>query len=63
MAPIIEQPCAESAEYFEPLSVSQPLTDVPGQMADRISKLYADEERRDRRERTERLIREAEALQ
>jgi hypothetical protein len=44
------------------LAASQPIADVPGLMADRIAALYADEERRDRVRRTERLIREAEAL-
>lgn len=63
MAPIIEQPRPDSADYFEPLSASQPSPDVPGLLADRVGALYAAEERRDRKERTERLIRRAEQLQ
>jgi len=63
MAPIIDEPRQASAEFFEPLATSNPLADVPGLMADRIGSLYAEEERRDRLARTERLIRQAEALQ
>ena len=63
MAPFIEQPRPEAAEYFEPLAVSSKSSDVPGLAGDRIGTLYADEERKERKLRTERLIREAEALQ
>lgn len=63
MAPIIDQPRPEAADAFEPLAASQPQADVPGLMADRIGSLYADEERRERAARTERLIQEAEDLQ
>jgi hypothetical protein len=63
MAPIIDQPRPESAECYQPLSVSSAFSDVPGMLADRVGALYANEERKDRHERTERLIREAEALQ
>ena len=63
MAPIIDQPRPESPEYFERMPASEPLPDVPDLLADRVGRLYADEERRDRTERTERLIRRAERLQ
>ena len=41
--------------------VDQPL-DVPNMLADRIGELYASEERLQRRQRTNRLIREASHL-
>ncbi|HEY5540566.1 MAG TPA: hypothetical protein VIL41_03825 [Coriobacteriia bacterium] len=63
MAPIIEQPRPESADAFEPLPSAQRDVDVPGLMADRVGKLYAEEERIARLRRTERLIRAAEQLQ
>jgi hypothetical protein len=63
MAPFIDQPRPESPEYFEPLALSQKSPDIPGLLADRVGTLYADAERRDRTERTERLIRRARALQ
>jgi hypothetical protein len=63
MAPIIEQPRPESPEFFEPRSLSQQVRDVPGLLADRVGALYAAAERRDRTERTERLIRRAAQLQ
>jgi hypothetical protein len=62
MAPIIEQPRPESAGIFEPIATTRITTDVPGMMADRVGQLYADEERTQRLARTERLIRQAEAL-
>lgn len=62
MSPIVEQPRQTPAEPFESLPPTLPLADVPGMMADRIGVLYAEEERRERLARTERLIREAEGL-
>ena len=38
-----------------------PNDDIPGQLASRVGELYADEERRQRHERTERLIQRASA--
>ena len=63
MAPITDRSRPEPTDLFDPLAATQQLSDVPGLMADRIGALYADEERRDRKERTERLIREAEERQ
>jgi hypothetical protein len=63
MSPVIEQPRPESASPREPLVFEQHATDVPGLMADRIGRLYAEEERTSRLARTEALIRAAEALQ
>ena len=63
MALFIEQPRPERVESFEPVAMSHPNSDIPGRLADRVGSLYAAQERRDRTERTERLIRRAEALQ
>lgn len=37
--------------------------DIPGIMVDRISSLYAEEERRERAARTEKLIKQAQSIQ
>jgi len=63
MVPVIEQPLSESADAFGPIPGVRPDVDVPGLMADRIGRLWAEEERLERAERTERLIRAAEELQ
>jgi hypothetical protein len=42
-----------------PVPVSDPSLDVPGMLAGRIGELYAAEERSSRRERTNRLMRQA----
>jgi hypothetical protein len=63
MAPIIDQPREDSASVCEPIPTTQIRVDVPGLMADRVGRLYAEEEYADRTVRTERLIREAQALQ
>ena len=47
---------------FVPASAGDPALDVPGRLANRITELWASEERRMRRERTDRLMREAEQL-
>jgi hypothetical protein len=62
MAPIIDQPRADAIDAPEPIAVSCELADVPGLMADRVGRLYAEEERISRIARTERLIHEAEDL-
>ena len=63
MAPIIDKPRPESADAFKSLASLPKVADVPGQMAERVGYLYAEEERQSRRERTERMIRQAESLQ
>ena len=63
MVPIIDQPRPEQSNFFDQLPVPRKLTDVPGLLAERVGSLYAAEERRNRTERTERLIRRAEQLQ
>jgi hypothetical protein len=63
MTQIVEQCRQAPADSFDPMPSTLPRADVPGMMADRIGSLYAEEERRERLERTERLIRQAEALQ
>ena len=63
MVPVIDQPRPESADAFGPIPAVQHNVDVPGLMADRVGRLYAEEERLERAERTERLIRAAEQLQ
>lgn len=63
MAPIIEQPPADAIDVGDPMALSPDLADVPGLMVDRVSRLYAEEERTSRLARTERLIQEAEDLQ
>jgi len=60
MGSVIDQPRQESADRFEPLSASLHSGDVPGLMADRIGRLYAEEERISRLARTERMIAAAE---
>ena len=45
-----------------PAGLGDSSLDVPGMLADRIGDLYASEERRARRQRTDRLIREASAM-
>jgi len=42
-----------------PVSESDPSVDVPGMLAGRIGDLYASEERSSRRERTNRIMRQA----
>ena len=63
MVPVIDQPRPDSADAFGPIPAVQHNVDVPGLMADRVGRLYAEEERLQRAERTERLIRAAEQLQ
>jgi len=63
MAPTVEQPRQSDFDSLDPSPAPLAFADVPGMMADRIGTLYAEEERRDRLARTERLIREAESLQ
>ena len=63
MVPVIDQPRPESVDAFGPIPGVRADMDVPGLMADRIGRLYAEEERLERAERTERLIRAAEQLQ
>jgi len=63
MVPVIDQPRPESVDAFGPIAAAPHDIDVPGLMADRIGNLYADAERLERAERTERLIRAAEQLQ
>ena len=63
MVPVIDQPRPDSADAFGPIPAVQHNVDVPGLMADRVGRLYAEEERLERAERTERLIRAAEQLQ
>jgi len=63
MVPVIDQPRSDSADAFGPIPAVQHNVDVPGLMADRVGRLYAEEERLERAERTERLIRAAEQLQ
>jgi hypothetical protein len=62
MASIVKQPPVEAANVPDPMRDALPYGDVPGMMADRVSDLYAAQERASRTERTERLIREAESL-
>jgi hypothetical protein len=62
MAPIIDTPRHGSADDFEIAYTTQEPGDIPEQLAERVSKLYAEEERADRAARTERLIRKAEGL-
>ena len=62
MVAVIDQPRPESTDAFGPIAAAPHDIDVPGLMADRIGKLYAEEERIARVERTERLIRAAEEL-
>ncbi len=44
-----------------PVVAGEPALDVPGMLAGRIGELYASEERANRKERTDRLIRQATA--
>jgi hypothetical protein len=60
MGSVIDQPRQESADLFEPIPVAFRSADVPGIMADRIGRLYAEEERISRLARTERMIAAAE---
>jgi hypothetical protein len=62
MVAVIDQPRPDSADAFGPIPAVQHDIDVPGLMADRVGRLYAEEERVARVERTERLIRAAEEL-
>jgi hypothetical protein len=62
MASIAKHPPVDQAGALSSLDVVRDTVDVPGMMADRVGELYAAEERADRVERTERLIREAEGL-
>lgn len=61
MAPIIDTPRHEPADEVEVTDASDP-ENVPEQLAERVSELYAQEERADRAARTERLIEKAEHL-
>jgi hypothetical protein len=63
MAPIIDKPRPEPADAFKSLAPLPKSGDVPDLMAERVGYLYAEEERQSRRERTERMIRQAESLQ
>lgn len=63
MAPIMDSPRPESADAFKSLASLRSLANVPELLAERVGNLYADAERRSRRERTERMIRRAEGLQ
>lgn len=62
MAFLIEQPIEDALDTCVRVSALRELPDVPGLMADRVGKLYAEEERVSRIARTERLIHEAEDL-
>jgi hypothetical protein len=62
MAPIVDTPRQEPADEFE-IAYTQEPGGVAEQLAERAAQLYAEEERADRRARTERLIREARDLQ
>lgn len=62
MVPVIDQPRSESPDSFETFASTPHTADVPGLMADRIGRLYAEEERISRLARTERLIRAAKEL-
>ena len=62
MVRAVEQPRPKTADTFGPVPISQHAVDVPGLTTERIGALYAQEERNNRSERTERLIRAAEAL-
>jgi hypothetical protein len=62
MALVVDQVRPESADAFGPIPTARQDIDVPGLMADRIGRLYAEEERVTRLARTESLIRAAEEL-
>jgi hypothetical protein len=59
---VIDQVRPDSADAFGPSPLAPKNIDVPGLMADRIGKLYAEEERATRLARTESFIRAAEEL-
>ena len=61
MAPITEQICQDSGGYVDPAATQEFLVDVPGLMADRVGRLWAEAEYASRVERVERVIRDAEA--
>lgn len=62
MASTVDSSHVLSEPLYAPGVHSHVDVDVPGLMAGRVGDLYAEEERRRRVERTERMIRKAESL-